>query len=112
MSFWFQPTRTDSHKEDLHSTDVQFLHEMLRYNGTTFGNKGIADTFCDILPGFTELINKWACPQQVEEWGKFLLKLCKHMHEYHSEEEFCLISFYGDLFIKLGQRGIGLYLSW
>jgi hypothetical protein len=114
MSFWFQPTRTGNIEQDLHSTDIEFLRKKLGTEYVTFGNKGIASVFCDILPKFDNLVNKWVSPEQLIEWGNFLLKLDKFFHFHLNEKEYngCEIYWYGKLFIEIGQRGIGLTLSW
>lgn len=114
MSFWFSPSRSAEKDKDLHSTDITFLNDLLGNDPEDsciiFGNKGLANIFCDILPQFNETVNKWASPELVEKWGKFLSKLDQVFHDY--EEEPCEFSIYADRFIKIGKRGIGLYLSW
>ena len=116
MSFWFILSRTSKINEngvgDLHSTDLEFwakLAEEKPVNGVctqTFGTRGDAYLLIDLLGfEFEKYVNSFAPDAVVCAWGKRLTSINKHLQcEYVGNLAY--------IFIKLGERGIGLWLSW
>ena len=121
MSFWFEPSRTDTSEKDdpdLHPTDLSLgtefdLESWMNGVGSlkstlNWGTKD--DLYClTYLLGnsFTKYVNKWAPPNVVKDWGNRLFTMASH-HMLADNERWLR---YGKWLVALGQRGIGLVLS-
>ena len=124
MSFWFEPCRTPHTEEqgdigawepDLHPTDLPFLREHLQswangYSGSSnWGTKSDGYVLGHLLgKDFKMYINKWAPPNAVIAWGDRLVEMAAN---YLLANNAYFLR-YGKFFQALGQRGIGVELSW
>lgn len=101
-------------KPDLHPTDITFLRQPQfdwwtggMKDSTQLGTKSDAYGLSNLLgKDFKQYINKWASPEVVVEWGERLIDMRSHLTASHYWFT------YGKALIQLGNRGIGLILSW